>query len=800
MRALLRRHLPIYALYWLAAVIITYPLVTMMNTAFAGFVYSDAYEMAHHIWWFKYALQTGEPLFYQTLMGYPDGIDGITLWTNPLQFFPAWLFAFALPLPVAQNVTVLLYLSLNGLAMYVLALHLLAGRRLPAALAGLVFMAFPTMQGHLGASHLGLLMQWTLPLYALALLKLRDTTQRRWLWIGAGLFIGNAWGHTLQVIYTTLPLTGVIVLLVLLHREWRALRRILIASILGMIGLGLFLIPVSSATLGSAAYTDEGGMVRYSADLLALVTPSFFHPLFGRLDYTHRVLGINLDEGAAYIGSLPLLLSLIAVWKMPKARLWLLLAVIAYTLSLGPLLKVFDQPVALNISNDYETYITLPWAALSSLPLFNLARTPGRFNFALALALAALVGYGAAYLAALKPGSRFGTSLAALAAVFILYEYQVFWNRAGIPELPTAPVEVPAAVEALRDRDDVRAVFTLPWDHLVAAKEAIYLQTIHQQPLIAGQVTRRTPVDPAKLTILETTLDPALLVESGVDVVIIHRQHDTDDALLNRARAQLGEPTYLDERFALFETPASTTRPPFTVIPSSAMQIGSRADSYVYTQNAGWGLLEVALNANGRTAVISLNGVEIQRQVIEGAQRLRVPLPLLPGYHTVRLAVEPPCPQVFSESLRCRSLSVTDFALDSFNPAPVVDPIDFEGGVTLMGRRLPERSPSEGQLPVWLWWRFDSPRSETDIRFVHLLDANQRLVAQQDITLGARQPGEQLVEVVSLAVPADLPPGRYTVFTGWYRFPDARRFPVQSRVAGAESDLVFIGDVIVREP
>src|SRR5690606_16481121 len=101
-------HLAIYGFYLLVAVVVTYPLITQLNSSLAGFVYGDAYEMAHHIWWFKHALQTGQNPFFQSLLAYPDGIEAVTLWANPLQSFPAWLLAFALPLPATINLQILL--------------------------------------------------------------------------------------------------------------------------------------------------------------------------------------------------------------------------------------------------------------------------------------------------------------------------------------------------------------------------------------------------------------------------------------------------------------------------------------------------------------------------------------------------------------------------------------------------------------------------------------------------------------------------------------------------------------------
>ncbi|MCA9908389.1 MAG: hypothetical protein KC519_07035, partial [Anaerolineae bacterium] len=102
------RHGAVVLFYLLLAIIITFPLILNFSSAFAGFEYSDAYEDARHIWWFTYALRQGQPLFFQPLLAYPNGIEGVTLQANLLQYFPAWLFAFVMPLPAAHNLHMLL--------------------------------------------------------------------------------------------------------------------------------------------------------------------------------------------------------------------------------------------------------------------------------------------------------------------------------------------------------------------------------------------------------------------------------------------------------------------------------------------------------------------------------------------------------------------------------------------------------------------------------------------------------------------------------------------------------------------
>ena len=140
-------------------------------------------------------------------------------------------------------------------------------------------MLYPTMQGHLGAGHAGLLVQWPVPLYVYALLRLRDRGRLARIALAALFFFLSASGHTLQLIYVLMPLTLVYGLLLIVRREWAALRRARDRRAGSARScLGVFLIPVLRATLALRRLHRGRRSVRYSADLLAVVTPSFRHP------------------------------------------------------------------------------------------------------------------------------------------------------------------------------------------------------------------------------------------------------------------------------------------------------------------------------------------------------------------------------------------------------------------------------------------------------------------------------------------------------------------------------------------
>lgn len=673
-------HAVVYGLYLLVAVVITYPLITTLDSRVIGHPFGDSTEYLRHIWSFRHALQTGHAPFAYPLLLYPDGLSGALLWSIPLQSFPAWLLAFALPLPAAFNIAALLRLALNGWAMYQLVhslqftvhsqeqktvnCRLMTVNCLPAFLAGLVFMAYPAFQGQLAVGHTGLLALWPTPLLMLALLRLREDTPRRWIAFAAALVVISSWGGLVLLIYLVAPVVALA--LWLARRDRRALRRMLTALALGGLVSALIILP----TLGDTA--PNAGAVTFSAPLLGIVSPSFNHPLYAGLDYPRRAIGVDPFESASYIGLIGGGLALIGALRRRAARPWLALAAVAWVFSLGPLLKVYDAPVTVSVGG-YTTPIPLPWALFQALPGLDIARTPARFNFAVGLAVAVLAGYGAQILFSPQrtPRSqrfyrlslRFSASSAVRSlfflffALLIIFDYQFFWP------MPTIPAVIPDAVAELGEGGDIRAVFDIPWAHPLVDKEGLYLQTAHGLPMIGGHIARETPLNPAKGWLLQTTLDPALLDAAGADIIILHREWDEPE-LEAFARERLGAPFYEDERLALFDAPPYTGEPPgFTA--AAPRVAADRADLHFYTPTPG----EVTLTGliagdDGRIVSIRLGDERIDL-TLHGEIALRLPLRIeQAGYHTVSIAADPACPRILDAALRCRGLRFEGLAIE----------------------------------------------------------------------------------------------------------------------------------------
>jgi hypothetical protein len=326
----------------------------------------------------------------------------------------------------------------------------------------------------------------------------------------------------------------------------------------------------------------------------------------------------------------------------------------------------------------------------------------------------------------------------------------------------------------------------LPWAHLLAEKDGMFLQTGHQKPLIDGHVTRRTPVDPAKLILLEQTLDPVLLDREGVDVLILHKQWAKEG---ERERLfTLARPFYEDERIMAVEVSAASGAARFRAVYAPEFRVEDRRSAYFFAPGAGWFDLSVDLTADERDFRLLFDDGLIWQTHKDGPTTLPI-FVTRPGYHTLEFLVEPSCPAQSIAVLTCRAAVVTSLSLGDFEPGILPDPVLFEHGISLSSYAV---KANGGSIMVDLSWTFESARQEDEIRFVHAVDQRGVLVAQSDESLGQGPAGSGWME---RTVFADLGPGTFELYTGWYTYPDFRRFAILTDVADAPNGWVHLGQV-----
>ncbi len=780
--------------YLLLALHVTAPAHTTMSSRYIGAESGDIYAVAQQIWWVKSALQAGDDVFYHSLFVYPEGIPALQLWANPLAHFPAGVLALVMPLAAAYNIVLILSLAGNGLAMYLLARrHLGASAQLPAFMAGAVYLAFPWLQSLLIDGKLGALMQWQLPLLVICLYSYADLGGKRRYLRAVFFFALAAMGSLSQLVYAILPLTALFVLARWQRRDQVGALRGLAVALGGCALLLLYLSPVLGELLSRPPTADT---VKHSIDLLDIVTPTAGHPFqLALLGHSSSEPGLSAAPGAAFIGFLAGSLALVGIVGKRAARWWLLVAIVAWLMALGPLLQVADQALTIAIVG-YETIVPLPFAALFGLPFLQLAGQPDRFMLLFALAFAMLAGFGAAALWSRRLMQRQHPWLRlAIATVVVLLLVEDFRM---VPEMPSASSRPPQAIWDLAARPDIRAILNLPYDLPATRNQALYLQMAHGKPIFIGGEHAASAADMAQFDLL-SLFEPSLLWQAGADVVIVHKNPDMGAValaqMLRRARQQLGEPRYEDESRSVFETPLSRATPP--------LLYATKADensfqAYIYKSQPGWLEFNATLEAVNRRVEISLNDTLLDSLEVNGKIPLSLPLPMARrGYHSLLVELDPPCPPRIDDTLLfCHGVRVELVDIRGLSTGTIYDPIRIEDDIVLAGYFLPDRADDE--LAVRFWWRFEAPRSANDVRFVHLLDEAGRLVPgrQDDTSFGNLQAGDELTETVRFDT-RFLPAGEYRVLTGWYMLPDAIRYDVLTNVPGAQDDTIQLGIVRV---
>ncbi|MCY4527112.1 MAG: hypothetical protein OXB89_10960, partial [Anaerolineaceae bacterium] len=510
----------------------------------------------------------------------------------------------------------------------------------------------------------------------------------------------------------------------------------------------------------------------------------------GQLEHTQTVLGSRPAERSAWIGFIPGALALLALAR-GRGRFWLGLALISWVLALGPFLKLLGEPLVVHVDGR-ASYVTMPMVVFEGLPLLNINRTPGRFSFALALAVSCLATKGMALLVTSSGlqghWRRLVTTLLLLA--LILFDYQWYWP------LPAREAHIPAEIAGLANRSGVRAVLDIPVLRTLYDKEALWLQTAHQKPLLGGYIIRGSPVNPARLRLLQETLDPALLQVAGADIVILHLRYALQEQY-ELAEAMLGPPVYLDENYAVFETPDTDAGPVQFVPPESEQRFRREIQVPVYSPRTGWLEVSADLKPGGRDLQVLLDETVLQRWAASSGETrtytARLPLQA-EDWHMLTIMPVPRCSTVADPVLVCPDEELENFRLELV-PATFLQ-ARFEEGVELQAASLPVRAQAGEELTLRLYWGLARGSDGFDVRFVHLLDGTGRRVAQSDEAPGPLAAGSQIADRVNLPLPDDLPAGEYSVWLGWYRYPEIRRLSLLEP-AGLEGDIFPLGVVKV---
>ncbi|MCX7840397.1 MAG: hypothetical protein N2559_13240, partial [Anaerolineae bacterium] len=539
--------------YFVLALILTYPLVLHLTTHVPGDG-SDDPALAWNLWWVPYALiNLGTSPIYCNYMFFPIGLNLAFYTLTYLNAFLSIPIQYAFNLVIAANVNVWFSFVVGGWGAYLLVKFLLRDWRLEirdfqspisnlyplAAFAAGALYAFSSNkflyvslgQFNIASSH------W-IPFYVLFLLKVTDerrmTNDER---VASGewrvaIYYGALLGLFLlfQALSEFIYASFLIIFTAIYLAYWLITRRpkllpfafLLLTFLVAAITFTLPMSPILAAmfqdmmTEGDFIQQGLGFADVFSSDVFGFFVPSRLHPIFGGLEARFDFAYTNF----AYLGFVALALALIALWKIPQARIWGVFGAIFILISLGPELRV----------NGPRFDLLMPFDLLLEIPFVKGNRYPSRWSVMVTLALAVLVGYGFAWL--LTQLSRL-THYAIRSMLRIAYSVVLFgliFEHLATP-LPLSDMRIPDVYHTIaRDEGDFTVLeIPLAWRNGYrmtgtldqAMMFAQWYQTAHRRPILGGN-TSRNPEFKFQYFTEAPVINSIIAVETG---------HEFDDGL-----------------------------------------------------------------------------------------------------------------------------------------------------------------------------------------------------------------------------------------------------------------------------
>lgn len=531
---------------------------------------ADGWQNVWNLWWAQQAISQQQPLFVTPLLYHPDGAN-LHLHTlnaaNGVLLAPLTALFGAVP---AYNVAVFVGFALTGLAGYALAWHI-TRHTAASFMAGLVLAFCPYHMTKVWDGQLELATTQWLVLYVLLLLRATapGAHWRHSLLAGAALALV---GYT--ALYYLIYAALFTVLLGLLWLPWRdSLRAIggylLRVGVPSLVAL-LLLLPIVLPALADLPdgvprikpYNRVDPILIHSANLYDVLLPSTLHPIWGgvaqELGSTWHPFASAWNVAPGYTVLALVTLACVTMWRY--AWRWLVIVLVVWVLSLGPLLHIGAT----------RTDIWLPYNLLLQIPGMGLARRPGHLFVLISIALVPLLALGLGWLFTRPRGQ--GLVLAAAATILLVFEYMP-------TPLPVQTQPVHSYYNTVQAAGGV--VFDVPPGDGVAAPMVAQME--HGQPIMGGYLARTPAYDitqyapgirqlwqvaPDPPTVLLNSPDtPARVLDSyGIRHVLIHRDRLTDGQQDRIARVMQqvlpgAAPAYSDDDLLAYRVPPFTPRP-----------------------------------------------------------------------------------------------------------------------------------------------------------------------------------------------------------------------------------------------
>ncbi|MEM1149441.1 MAG: hypothetical protein AAGI03_02645 [Pseudomonadota bacterium] len=461
--------------YFVVFCLLTYPAITLFSTHFMSDA-GDGLQNVWNMWWVNKSVTELHQLpWHTTWLHYPHGTTLLIQTLNPFNGFVGIPLQTVFSLTQSFNIMVIFGFVFGATTAFWLCFHVT--RDYFCSLVGGFIFSFSNYHFAHAEGHLQLVSLQFIPLFVLFWLRLLEKPNYRTSACAAiTLFLvilcdyyyfffcvlAGALMTFTHAFYEKEPFF-------VLKREY--LRPLILFTVLALTTSGVLAgALVWNNHIDPVVYGAHPAKI-YSMDLLALLIPGghwFFAPL---TEWYWSKLPGNIHESSVHLGSgVFVLLILAGLWsaKAPgRLGYWWVLILFFFAMALGPVFTIFGS---------WYEGVPMPYSAMTTvLPILDLGGAPVRMVIMVILASSVLCAESLRQLRASR-----ARIAAPLLLGIIVFEF--------LPKpIPTTRVQTPAYVDFLEMQTGLQPIIDS-----APASAALYYQTIHEQPMAFGYVSRLT--------------------------------------------------------------------------------------------------------------------------------------------------------------------------------------------------------------------------------------------------------------------------------------------------------------------
>lgn len=483
----------------------------------------------------------------------------------------------------SYNVWTIASFFLSGWFMYFLARYISRGNVLFAVLAGLIFAFAPFKIAAI--SHLQNLSIFYLPLALLLILKFWETSHRRYL---VGLlpvltlqFYASWYQMAFVLIALGVLLVGAKLVKLINWRQLAAVGAVTALAVMATLPLALEYMRFSKANDASFSIGEQ---IKYSSSVADYVLPDgltalakMYHAAFPQAHYGSYNLDSTSFHGyVLYAVAIGLAIAAYRLYRSKKAGamsdankwvvVFLLIALVGFVVSLGPLLKIFGAYTYGTLPDGSQAVVPAPWILVDKfLPQLTFIRALGRASVLVLLALCCLLALLPRYAEALRIKPLHKKILFGAITVAVIVELLPIRTAPMVSHSFAYNLQVPAVYKFIKGRPEIDKFVILNADRdypgatiPFARAEWVLWAGYHNKYIFNGYSGYTPPkyFEQYDDFVDFKSDDIPKMKQLGLRYVLVDKQlSSSKPQLIKAVRAALPDRVYSDDRYELFRLP-----------------------------------------------------------------------------------------------------------------------------------------------------------------------------------------------------------------------------------------------------